>query len=259
MTSNLTLLDVDLLALIKKYSIHIQVSIDGTKTQHDTHRIYKNGKGTYELIMKNLRWLNENSLKDYITIRLNIDKSNLKNADEIMRAVYTYSNDVYFGFLDTFKGFNDMFSENCITNEVYPEVVSQKFNEIYKKYGFPLPQPFGKMTPCSLCCENKYFIDYRLDVYKCEMLLNQPVARAGQLADDGAFIPSAGFYSQMNHSPRRFEECMECKLLPLCAGGCVGKAYIANEKKDGILDEKRCLFTEETLITYLKSYIEGVL
>jgi sulfatase maturation enzyme AslB (radical SAM superfamily) len=53
-----------------------------------------------------------------------------------------------------------------------------------------------------------------------------------------------------------FAECQKCKLLPLCAGGCAGKVYIASNRKDGVLNEKNCMFTEESLITYLKTYVE---
>jgi uncharacterized protein len=255
MTSNLTLLDDDMINLMKEYNICTQVSIDGTKYQHDLRRIYKNGSGTYDIILNNLRRLNKKGLKDCITIRLNIDRDNLKDAEEIMKSVRSYSDDVYFGFLDTFKGFNDSFLD-CISNEVYPEIVSRKFNEIYKKYDCVIPQPFGKMSPCSLCSENKFFIDSSLNVYKCEMLLNQSVASVGYINDNGEFVPNAGFYHQMNHSPKMFTECQKCKLLPLCAGGCAGKAYISSNRNDGILNEKYCMFTEESLIAYLKTYIE---
>jgi radical SAM protein with 4Fe4S-binding SPASM domain len=88
------------------------------------------------------------------------------------------------------------------------------------------------------------------------MLLNQPIARVGYLKHGGIFIPSAGFYNQMAHSPSAFPECIECKLLPACAGGCIAKAYIANGRKDGILNEKYCMFTEEQLLAYLKNYVE---
>jgi uncharacterized protein len=254
MTSNLTLLDDAILELMKKYRINTQVSIDGTKTQHDTRRIKKNGGGTYDTILNNLQRLNDSGLKDCVTIRLNIDKNNLNDADEIMRAVRAYSDDVYFGFLDTFTGFNDSFSEICVSSEIYPQVVSQKFNEIYRKYDFEIPLPFGKMPPCSINSENKFFIDCYLNVYKCEMLLNQPNARVGHIADDGTFIVESGFYHQMNRSPKIFADCYKCKLLPLCAGGCAGKVYIANNRNNGILDEKYCMFTEESLISYLQDY-----
>jgi uncharacterized protein len=251
MTSNMTLLDDDMIGLMEKYHIHVQVSVDGTKEQHDTRRIFTNGSGTYEIILKNLKRLLDAGLKDLVVIRLNIDKNNLKDAENIFAAVREYSNDVYFGFLDTFKGYNDLFSSQCVSNDIYPEIVSRTFNDIYQKYGQPASTSFGKITPCSLNSENKYFIDLFLNVYKCEMLLNQAENRIGFIGNDGRLIKTAGFYQQMNRSPQLFPECIVCTLLPLCAGGCAGKAFI----NDGSINKPHCMFSEKTLIVYLKDYI----
>jgi uncharacterized protein len=121
-----------------------------------------------------------------------------------------------------------------------------------------MPQPFGKMSPCSLSTENRYFIDCFLNVYKCELLINQPEAKVGTINSDGILIPNANYYHQMRHSPEMFPECMDCKLLPLCAGGCAAKPYIASERNDGKLDEKHCMFTESSLIAYLSNYIRSI-
>jgi uncharacterized protein len=251
MTSNMTLLDDEIIDFFKKYQINVQISIDGTGEQHDKRRIYADGSGTYKTILDNLKKFSGNGLKDLVVIRLNIDKDNLKDAENIFTAVHEYSNDVYFGFLDSFKGYNDSFLSHCVSNEIYPEIVSKTFNDIYQKYGQAASVSFGKMSPCSLNSENKYFIDLFLNVYKCEMLLNQPENRVGYIDNGGQFIRTSGFYQQMNRTPGLFPECMKCRLLPLCAGGCAGKAFI----NDGNIDKSLCMFNEQSLIVYLKDYI----
>jgi len=252
MTSNMTILDDDMIKLIQKYNIHVQISVDGTKDQHDKRRIFPNGGGTYDTILKNLKKLQEAGLKDCVVLRLNIDKDNLANAEKIYNEVHEYSSDVYFGFLDTFKGYNDHFSSQCVSNEIYPEIVTKTFNDIYQKYGQPAATSFGKMSPCSINSENKYFIDPFLNVYKCEMLLNQTNNKIGFIDNDGQLVKTSGFYRQMNRTPQLFSECMTCKLLPLCAGGCAGKAFF----EDGSIDKPYCMFTEQSLIFYLKDYIK---
>jgi len=251
MTSNMTLLDDDIIALMKKYQISVQVSIDGTKEQHDKRRMFANGSGTYSVILENLKKLSNSGLKELVVIRLNIDNDNLKDAENIFTAVREYSTDIYFGFLETFKGQNDMFSSQCLSKDIYPEIVAKTFNDIYLKYERPVPANFGKMAPCAMNCENKFFIDSFLNVYKCELLLNQLENRVGFIDGDGQLVKTAGFYKQMNRTPQLFPKCMECKLLPLCAGGCAAKAYI----NDGNINKYRCEFTEEELIVYLKDYV----
>lgn len=256
MTSNMTLLDDKMLEYMKKYQIHTQVSIDGTPEQHDKRRIYKNGKGTYELIVKNLCKLNLYGLKELITIRINIDSSNIEDSEEIMSAFKEFSKDVYFGFIDNFKGSNDNFSD-CISEKDYPMYVTEKFFNCYKKFGFPIPKLFGKKAPCSMNSESKFFIDSNLDVYKCEMLVKRPDAKVGYISKDGKFIPNSSFYNQMTFSPGRDKKCLDCILLPMCAGGCPAKKYIEEERGDGNLHLPNCIFTENQLLIYLKNFLDN--
>jgi len=255
MTSNMTLLDDDVLSLIKRYKISTQISIDGCQKNHDVRRTKLDGSGTYSIIVNNLKKLVSNGLKEYIVIRINIDKENLLEAEDILKEIRDYSNDIYFGFLDTFSGLNDSFSNQCISSEIYPQIISKKLDEISKKYKFIIPARFGKQSPCAMNCINKYFIDLYLNVYKCEMFINKPEVSVGRISSDGRFIPNAGFYHQINRSPKSFSECMSCLLLPMCAGGCAGKSYINGETKNVILNEKYCMYDKNALLEYLKEYV----
>ena len=51
MTSNFTLIDDAFIDFIEEYDITTQVSIDGTREQHNQRRITKDGKGTYDVII----------------------------------------------------------------------------------------------------------------------------------------------------------------------------------------------------------------
>ncbi len=52
-TSNFTLLDKDKLDFCKKYNIQLCSSMDGFKEINDKNRLFANGKGTYDTIIKN--------------------------------------------------------------------------------------------------------------------------------------------------------------------------------------------------------------
>jgi uncharacterized protein len=252
MTSNMTLLDDDLIELIKKYQITVQVSIDGTKEQHDKRRVFADGSGTYDIILKNLLRLRDAGLKKLVTIRINIDKNNLDEAESIFKAVCEFSDDVYFGFLDTFKGYNDSFSSQCVYDHIYSNIETETFNAIYQKYGQPSTILFGKKSPCAMVCENSYLIDPLLNVYKCDLLLNRPEYSVGYIDRSGQLIKNAEFYKQMNRVPEIFPECLACKFLPICACGCAGKAAI----NDGTMNKPFCMYSEEKLIVFLKDYVK---
>ncbi len=256
MTSNFTLLDDEFIEVIKKYGIITQVSIDGTKEQHDRRRLTKGGKGTYDTIIKNLIKMKNNHLEDHLVIRLNIDRDNIQDAEAMISAVETYSTDIYFGFLDHFKGNNDCFTD-CIAKENYSDEISAKLERISINHKFPRVARFGKQSPCTLNCVNKYFVDYKFDIYKCEMVVNNPDMKVGSINQDGYFVPSAGYYHQMAINPDRYAECRDCILLPMCAGGCAGKSYFKYSKGTGRIEKSLCTFKESDLISYLKLYIDS--
>lgn len=61
--SNFTLLDNEILDLMEKYDMLVQVSIDGTREEHNKRRIYKDGKGSYDVIISNLKKMKERHLE----------------------------------------------------------------------------------------------------------------------------------------------------------------------------------------------------
>ena len=254
MTSNFTLLDDEVIDLIKKYNIKIQVSIDGTKEQHDSRRITHDGKGTYNLIVDNLKKMNTIGLKKNLIIRINIDNDNIDKADSIMASIADMADDIYFGYLDNFKGSNDAYTV-CIEHDSYADMMNKRLIPVYQKYGKIVPRSFGKMTPCSMHCDNRFIIDLSLNVYKCELLINKKEASVGFIEKNGTFVPNSNFYSQMYFSPDKVERCKNCKLLPLCGGGCTGKAFVNGNKSGFSFDGVSCNMREEDLVNYLKQYV----
>jgi uncharacterized protein len=254
MTSNFTLIDDDDVKFMKKYNIHSQVTIDGTKQEHDERRVTKAGAGTYDLILSNIKKLKE--IKETISIRINIDSDNLYSAENILKEMLNYSPDVYFGLLEKYTGLNDDFSDKCISMSLdNRERMVIKLNEIMRKYDCVVPEEFGKLAPCALNMDNKWFVDCYMDVYKCELAVSHPELAVGKLTLEGEFIPNSKFYKQVMHSPEFDKKCMNCKFLPLCAGGCAAKAYLGEGKNDGNLDLHYCMCSEAGLVDYLKDYV----
>lgn len=256
MVSNLTLLDEDMINMIKENQISVQVSIDGVKPEHDKRRIYKNGKGTFDVILNNLKKLCNAGLKHLITIRLNTDKNNISNAEETFNNVKEYSDDIYFSFLREYADFNTNYRNDCVSIEDYSNNETKVFNEILRKNNRKVYPGIGKKSPCAMNAENKFFIDTYLNVYKCDMLLNQPECRVGTLDLDGNFHREAQFFQQMAFSPFEFEKCRKCKFLPICGAGCPAQKYGDKNKKDGKLLEPECKYNESILLTYLKGYVD---
>lgn len=57
--SNGTLIDDEWVDIFKKYNVHVGVSLDGYRELHDINRLKKDGTPTFNIIMKNIRLLQE--------------------------------------------------------------------------------------------------------------------------------------------------------------------------------------------------------
>lgn len=258
MTSNFTLLDDEIIDLIKKYKIIVQVSIDGVKASHDTRRIYKNGNGTYDVILNNLKKMYEQGLKNQLTIRVNLDKETMSQADEIYDLFSMYSNDVYFGILAHYSGFNDGYENKCMDSECSNHLFVDKINDIYQTKKNYLAQNFGKQGACTLNSKNKFFIDCNLDVYKCDLLINHKECKVGTIDQDGNLLLNDNYFKQMCHTAFKNEKCRNCKFLPLCGGGCAAQAYINKNMNDGNIDLYHCEYNDDKLNMLLIDYVKRV-
>lgn len=256
MVTNLTIVNSEIIDLIAKYKIVTQVSIDGIKEDHDKRRIYKNGQGTYDTIISNLEALLNNGLKNLVTIRINIDETNTKQADILFKTLKKYSDDIYFGILRSYKGINDNYNQNCFKGNCIDNISTEQLHDIYVNNGFEVPQKFGKKSPCGLNAQNKYIIDNKLNVYKCDLLINHPECRVGYINEDGEFFIEPNYYQQMAFSPFLFEDCLNCKFLPLCGAGCPAEKYLEIQLKNGDIIHKNCDSVEERLKNYLLDYVK---
>lgn len=55
MVTNMTLLDDEKMAFLADNDVEVCASLDGPQDIHDKNRVFKNGKGTYELVLGNIR------------------------------------------------------------------------------------------------------------------------------------------------------------------------------------------------------------
>ena len=59
MTTNGTLLTDEKIKFIAENDFHLMISLDGPKKEHDACRVFPNGQGSFDIIMKNLRRVKE--------------------------------------------------------------------------------------------------------------------------------------------------------------------------------------------------------
>ena len=71
LTTNGTLLTEQIISYLREHRVNVTVSLDGYKEAHDSNRKEKNGEGSFDLIMDNLRKMREYDEDFFATVRFN--------------------------------------------------------------------------------------------------------------------------------------------------------------------------------------------
>lgn len=218
LTSNLTSLTNTDLTLIKQYPfISVQVAMDGSKRVHDSRRKFKSGRGSFDLIVKNIKKLVENHLP--VTIFLNFDRETEECYDEFL--LYIKSNLPYeqINFV-----LNPLTKSLCNRScDIYFIDKGQKegmFLNIYQKFknhGITIDAFGQKDMVCMLTTDISCIIDPEGWLYKCCLMLGLPKYRIGNIFIDHYYDLN---YKMITAEP--WESCLEagCAYLPICGGGC---------------------------------------
>lgn len=164
--------------------------------------------------------------KGYVSLRINVDKSNVDSIPQLLR--YLKENEITFpiafGIIRPgLVGFSDP-KDLVISKE---REIFDKLYYLYQsaqKYNLPVQKsyilPRGRSTYCGHENPNAYIIDPYLDVYSCWEMIGIEKYRIGKITEEGEFTPTPFYYEARGRDALEFEKCRNCKLLPICMGGC---------------------------------------
>jgi len=246
--TNGSLLTKDICRLLKKYNIENDISIDGPAEVHNKYRLYPNGKGTFDDVIKGFYLSKKEGVKTCISCT--IGKHDMEKLPEIFR-----------WFTDELKanavGFNPLlWSPEIQTDELYDQKVAKlliKCFKIARKKGMYEARMMRKVRafiegytyPFDCCAHGKQLV----------------VSPDGKVGVCHAYCSSKKFFTEMknldpyNHpywqkwsriSPLNNKECLDCEALTICGGGC---PYNAEMKHGNIsaIDSSFCNHAKTTL------------
>lgn len=194
------------------------VTIDGPKDVHDRFRPFKNGKGSFDIIMRNVR--EACSLTD-IRINGNFTQANYPEFPRLLDVLIDQGvtpeliSSVDFSSVVNENGkFNPDFHEGCgsISEPWLFEAAVFLREEILKR-GFRTQ----KLLPavCAIEWKSSIVVNYDGSLYKCPGLIGRKRYCIGDLKSGMRdYRTSHGLNNWKN------EKCLSCAYLPLCFGGC---------------------------------------
>lgn len=201
----------------KNLNIHLQITFDGYKEEHDEVRFVSKTKGSYDEIIKNIRKLLS---YDNFTIkaRINYTDKNIHNCHKIV--------DDFADLIEKIDKNKLMFDYHRVWQNDQLDDTSKFLDENSKKMqekGFMTHvhySPNNVNDSCYADKRNSVVVNYNGDIYKCTARDFVPRDRAGYLSEDGELIWNDGYIEKRMDSKFNNKPCLSCRIMPLCNGGC---------------------------------------
>lgn len=203
----------------------VQITIDGTEEVHNIRRPFKKKNGnSFKTIVKNLKVLCEMSTNFSILIRVNVDKHNLKNVPRLFDFFHKKGlrhQKIMVDMVPTMRPQVNV--EHCQKYLFSGSEDIDKYISLYYyalKCGLFVVNRFSRGL-CEAQCKQSVLIDPFGNLYKCGGLVGKKEFKIGDLEHGIDEDKHADF---LCIDP--WNNCLDCKYVPICAGGCHHKAFV---------------------------------
>ena len=265
MVTNGYLLTPSVIKRLKNCCIEtLQITLDGYREYHDRLRYTLNGEKTYSKILDNLVNASKNGFK--IALRSNIEKDNYEGIynliDELAESEID-KNRLLFApcMVMDVKTSKGNYCGNCFNKKEFAEIEPKVLLYSIKK-GFKVSKQIlsTHSTFCGANTLSLFVIDSYANVLKCWCNLGRAEDnKVGYVKEDGeiCFTNHKVLYQWLDWDPFEIEECVKCKVLPICMGGCMYYNIIGETNGIEIGCSHRRHNLEEILKVYYFSATKG--
>lgn len=243
----------------------VQITIDGIKLIHDSRRVYKNGKGTFDDIVNGLDLLLNTKIRQ-INLRVNINQYNinyLKELEDFLKSKkWIDSPNFRFDLAPvtdhTADNAVDTISEDEIIkklNEKFPNYMENRLSmfrvisHIMRGTSENAKKDFAKYTYCEANRGQYYVYDPEGNIYACPEAIGNPQYAIGFYNDERVSLNKEAYSIWSNRCILNIDRCLDCEIAPFCGGGC---AYAAI-KNNGVINDPYCNNAKEVLREYINS------
>lgn len=248
-TTNGILIDSEIIDLVNKHNIQLQISLDGCKETHDLNRVFPNGDGSFDVVMAKLREIKKNCKKDCLTIVCVLTPETLQNFAESF--IFLINN----GFTDI--GVNPCLDtawteQDFITLKKEMEKISIIYIENFRN------NKYIKFTPIT----RNIWVTLRngFTKFRCDAVFGEVA-----ILPDGKILPCGGFVgcsneeefyigniiSGLDNEKIKFylkkrdnnKDCESCSLMNRCQNDCLAINNRIN-KNMMIIEKNTCLINQ---------------
>lgn len=214
---------------------YMQITLDGTEQYHNIHKTLLNGRGTYDKILKNLKFAIDNGTSNTYVIRSNCCKNNLNEVDNLIRSIgkefQNYKDKIIFS-LGMIGGGNDSdFNNSLKTKEL--NIIDgslEKYAYLYKivkDEGFFSPDYYAYSGLCSFKVTDSAVFDPEGNILKCLRGMGQKSFYESNVSNIEII--------KRNPNIELYDQCFDekCPFIPYCHLGCQHDLYVKNRITPG--------------------------
>jgi uncharacterized protein len=248
MTTNGLLINEKKLALCKRYGLNsFQITLDGSREQHNKVRYISEERGSYDEIIRNIILIARNGLR--ANVRVNCSLPTMINIEDILTE---------FQHLTEIERENITFDFQKVWQED-DKNIGQLLEEVrpsFRKSGFQVSS-HNSGTILESCYADKRHqatINYNGEVFKCTARDFKNGSGEGVVNKDGEVVWNDRFEQRLN-SKFKNAPCKECRILPLCGGGCTQQAIEAGTKDYCVMNFDEDVKTQLIVAKFLELQI----
>ena len=223
-TSNGALLNNRIIEYLAQYNCGFQITLDGGEKFHDQTRYFKNKRGSFDIIVKNIIELV--NAKINVIVRINYTNTNIDSVESIL--------EIFKEVPDLTKQYLKFdFQRVWQTKTSCYDLTEQKIANIRQKFRNQKFQvlanyiPHDAMDSCYGDKVNHVLINYNGDVYGCTARDFSTENRIGVLTGFGDIMYHKDILHKRNSAKLSKLICDSCRIAPLCGGGCKQKSLEA--------------------------------
>jgi len=230
-----------------------KITIDGPPDIHNRQRPFVSGRGSFDVILKNL-----GAICGLIKVQLggNFTRDNYRRFPELLDllagAGITPDKLYMVNFAPVTPsageaGLGDFAMGCACTSEAWLIEASLYLREEILRRGWNTPKP--KLAGCMVEFENDLIVAWDGSLYKCPAFMGWPELKVGTLLDG-----ITDYRESHNLDVWKNEECLECPYLPLCFGGCRFLQRLRSGAIDGV--DCRKVYFDKALERIVRQDIE---
>jgi uncharacterized protein len=230
--TNATLITDDLARHLADYRFLVGVSLDGPADVHDAHRRSANAAGSHARVMRGIERLRKAGVE--FNVLSVVSAANVNRASEVYR--YLCGQDLlYQQYIPCVEfGPDGQLKPYSITGEQWGRFLCALFEEwdardtyrvSIRSFDTIIRQlAYGQIADCQIakeCRSHSFVVEYNGDVFPCDFYVLREL-RLGNIHHDtwDAIARSPTYDAFARRKLKLPEECISCRHLAFCHGGC---------------------------------------